>query len=267
MVYAVDTYAPSTMASSFGYAVSVEQPSLSIALKRLQSQGWSMLATRFPVNRIYCVGRNYRDHAIEVGADPDREPPFFFQKPRDAAVDTSSTTGLVQVPFPPMTKNLHYEVELVVAIGKGGRNIHPNDAPKHIFGYAVGCDLTRRDLQTDAKREGKPWCASKGFDFSAPCSAIVPREEMDFLAPSHRTARITLEVNGTVRQDSTLDNMIWSIPESVSLLSKLYCLKPDDLLFTGTPSGIGSLQVGDVVRAKCDDLLPGCLFEVGPELM
>ncbi len=127
------------------------------------------------------------------------------------------------------------------------------------------CDLTRRDLQTFAKRDGKPWCASKGFDFSAPISAIVPREEVDFLAPSNRNARITLEVNGTVRQDSTIDKMIWSIPEAVSILSQFYCLKPGDLVFTGTPSGIGPLHVGDVVRAKCDDILPECVFEVGPE--
>jgi fumarylpyruvate hydrolase len=253
------------MNSSATYVVSVEQPSISIALKSVLKQGWSTLAMRFPVNRIYCVGRNFRDHAIEVGADPDREPPFFFQKPRDAAIDASSTRGMVKVPFPPMTKNLHYEVELVVAIGKAGRNIHPTDVPNHIFGYAMGCDLTRRDLQTFAKRDGKPWCASKGFDFSAPVSAIVPREEVDFLAPSNRNARITLEVNGTVRQDSTIDKMIWSIPEAVSILSQFYCLKPGDLVFTGTPSGIGPLHVGDVVRAKCDDILPECVFEVGPE--
>lgn len=250
--------------ASLAYAIAVEQPSISIALKSLPTQSWSFLTKRFPVNRIYCIGRNYRDHAIEVGADPDREPPFFFQKPRDAAVDASSK-GLLTIPFPPMTKNFHYEVELVVAIGKGGRNIQPKDAPSHIFGYAVGVDLTRRDLQTEAKREGKPWCSAKGFDFSAPCSAIVPKEEVDLLM--NNNARITLEVNGTLKQDSTLDKMTWSIPEAVSILSHLYCLKPGDLLFTGTPSGIGPLQVGDVVRATCGDLLPECVFQVGCEVM
>lgn len=182
-------------------SIAVQQPTLSIAVKNILTQKWSVAAQRFPVHRIYCVGRNYRDHAVEMGADPDREPPFFFQKPHDAATDVSTSNNhIVSIPYPPITKNFHYEAELVVAIGKGGLNIPPNDVPSHIFGYSIGCDLTRRDLQAEAKRDGKPWCSSKGFDFSAPCAEIVPKEELDLLMPPNNNARISLEVNGQLKQ-------------------------------------------------------------------
>ena len=193
-------------------------------------------STRFPVHRIYCVGRNYAAHAREMGADPAREPPFFFSKPADAVVPNGAS-----VPYPPRTANLHHEIELVVAIGEGGRNIPVASALAHVFGYAVGNDLTRRDLQAAAKAQGQPWDTSKGFDHSAPITAI--RRVADVGHPSR--GAIWLEVNSQPRQRADLCEMIWSVPEIVSELSTLYELKPGDLVFTGTPAGVGPLVRGD----------------------
>ena len=193
-------------------------------------------STRFPVHRIYCVGRNYAAHAREMGADPVREPPFFFAKPADAVVPNGAA-----VPYPSRTANLHHEIELVLAIGEGGRNIPVASALAHVFGYAVGNDLTRRDLQAAAKAQGQPWDTSKGFDHSAPITAI--RRVADVGHPSR--GAIWLEVNGQPRQRADLCEMIWSVPEIVSELSTLYELKPGDLVFTGTPAGVGPLVRGD----------------------
>jgi fumarylpyruvate hydrolase len=193
-------------------------------------------STRFPVHRIYCVGRNYAAHAREMGADPEREPPFFFSKPADAVVPNGAP-----VPYPPRTANLHHEIELVVAIGEGGRSIPVARALAHVFGYAVGNDLTRRDLQAAAKAQGQPWDTSKGFDHSAPITAI--RRVADVGHPAR--GAIWLEVNGQPRQRADLCEMIWSVPEIVSELSALYELKPGDLVFTGTPAGVGPLVRGD----------------------
>jgi fumarylpyruvate hydrolase len=194
---------------------------------------------RFPVHRIYCVGRNYADHAREMGGNPEREPPFFFAKPADAIIETGG-----QVPYPPRTENLHHEIELVVAIGREGRNIPLEEANAYIFGYAVGNDLTRRDLQFKSRDAGRPWDTAKGFDHSAPITAIHPIEETDVL----ERGEIWLTVNDEKRQTSNLDQMIWSVPEIIVELSQLYTLKPGDLIFTGTPSGVGPLLPGDEVE-------------------
>jgi fumarylpyruvate hydrolase len=197
---------------------------------------------RFPVHRVYCVGRNYPAHAREMGGDPQREPPFFFTKPPDA-VTTSPTLS-----YPPRTRNLHHEVELVAAIGRGGRNISAAAAPNHVFGYAVGVDLTRRDLQAEAKRQGRPWDTAKGFDHSAPLSAIVPVPDC-----GHPSAGlIELAVNGALRQRGDLADMIWPVAEVIAELSAYYCLQPGDLVFTGTPEGVGELLPGDRVQARIE---------------
>jgi fumarylpyruvate hydrolase len=193
---------------------------------------------QFPVHRIYCVGRNYAAHARESGADPDREAPFYFMKPADAIVPSGS-----RIPYPPRTSNLHHEIELVVAIGTGGSNIPVADALSHIFGYAAGIDLTRRDLQNEAKNTGRPWDTSKGFDHSAPVSAI--HTVADVGHPSR--GRIWLQVNGAARQEGDLAELIWSVPEAIAELSTLFALAPGDLVFTGTPAGVGPLQPGDKV--------------------
>lgn len=190
----------------------------------------------FPLRRIYCVGRNYAEHAREMGHDPDAEPPFFFSKPADAVV-----TDGAAVPYPTETGNLHYEVELVAAIGKGGRNIAIEDAFGHVWGYAVGIDLTRRDLQTWAKKAGKPWEVAKGFDHSAPISALVPAST---LTPPLRGA-ITLTVNGETKQSADIADMIWDLPHVIAELSRYFELVPGDLIFTGTPSGVGAVVKGD----------------------
>ncbi len=190
---------------------------------------------RFPVHRIYCVGRNYAAHAREMGSNPDREPPFFFLKPADAVIEQA------EVPYPPATSNLHYEMEMVVAIGQGGSNIPAAQALDHIYGYAVGLDLTRRDLQRQAKEAGRPWDAAKGFDHSAPCSPIRPVSLIGH--PDH--ARIWLQVNGTTRQDSDVNKMIWSVPEIIGHLSTLFTLQPGDLIYSGTPQGVGAVERGD----------------------
>ena len=199
----------------------------------------------FPVRRIFCVGRNYAAHAREMGSDPNREPPFFFTKPATAIVPGG---GLV--PYPPATANLHYEVELVVAIGRGGRAIDAGQALDHVFGYAVGIDLTRRDLQNAAKAVGQPWDMAKGFDHSAPIGPIQPAAVLGH--PT--TAGIRLSVNGVQRQSGTIADMIWPVPETIAYLSRLVALCPGDLIYTGTPEGVGPLVVGDRVVGEIDTI-------------
>ncbi|WP_335946593.1 MULTISPECIES: fumarylacetoacetate hydrolase family protein [Salipiger] len=191
---------------------------------------------RFPVRRIFCVGRNYAAHAREMGRDPDREPPFFFTKPADAVVGDGAT-----IPYPPQTENLHYEAELVVAIGAGGREIPADRALEHVWGYAVGNDLTRRDMQNAAKELRRPWDLSKGFDRSAVIGPLVSASEIGH--PSE--GRISLSVNGTVKQDGDLSEMIWPVADVVAFLSESVELAPGDLIMTGTPAGVGALVPGD----------------------
>lgn len=200
---------------------------------------------RFPVHRIYCVGRNYAAHAREMGMDPDRDPPFFFAKPADAVVANGTP-----VPYPSRTSNLHHEIELVVAIGTAGRDIEVADALTHVYGYAVGLDLTRRDLQFAAREKGHPWDVSKGFDQSAPVSAIRPAAEIGHPAQG----AIWLEVNGETRQRANLSEMIWSVPEIVADLSTFFELRPGDLVFTGTPEGVGAVRPGDSLVGGIDGL-------------
>ena len=192
----------------------------------------------FPVRRIFCVGRNYAEHAREMGSDPDREPPFYFTKPADAVV-----TGGADMPYPSATKDLHHEMELVVAIGVGGADIKEEDALNHVWGYCAGLDMTRRDLQGEAKKTGRPWDMGKGFDHSAPMGELVPAGSFD---PSR--GLIELKVNGTVRQTSDLSKLIWSVPEVISNLSHLVRLAPGDLIMTGTPEGVAAVQKGDLLE-------------------
>ena len=203
---------------------------------------------RFPVHRIYCVGRNYAEHAKEMGFT-GREPPFFFMKPADAvvAVEAGQTATL---PYPSLTANLHHEVELVVAIGKGGRNIAATDAASHIFGYAVGLDMTRRDLQNDMKKQGRPWCIGKGFDHSAPIGPITAAAQ----AGNVGGAAIWLQVNGVDRQRSNVAQLIWNIAETIESLSAAWELQPGDLIYTGTPEGVGAVVRGDVLEGGIDGL-------------
>ena len=202
---------------------------------------------RFPVRRIFCVGRNYAAHAREMGKDPDREPPFFFTKPADAVVDSGST-----VPYPPETSNLHYEIELVVAIGKAGANIAQEDVYNHIWGAGVGIDLTRRDLQGIAKEMGRPWDLGKGFDQSAPMAALTKLSDFACL----EQGRIWLSVNGEMKQDADVADMIWDVKEHVSILSKSIALAPGDLVMTGTPAGVGAVVAGDHVEGGVDGFEP-----------
>jgi fumarylpyruvate hydrolase len=192
----------------------------------------------FPVRRVFCVGRNYAEHAREMGHDPDREAPFFFTKPADSLV-----TDGADMPYPPMTSDLHHEMEQVVAIGTGGADIAEAEAMKHVWGYAVGLDMTRRDLQGEAKKLGRPWDLGKGFDHSAPIGTMVPAAGVD---PGR--GKIELKVNGEVRQTSDLSKLIWSVPEVIAYLSKLVRLEPGDLIFTGTPEGVAAVNRGDVLE-------------------
>lgn len=201
--------------------------------------------THFPVRRIYCVGRNYAAHAHEMGFEVDRESPFFFLKPADAIVSSGAT-----IPYPRMTNNYHHEIELVVAIGDSGRDIPVDQAGKLIFGYAVGLDMTRRDLQLEARNKGRPWDTGKAFDKSAPCGAITPKA----LAKDIGDANIRLLVNGQVRQQSSLSLLIWSVDEIIHWLSRFYDLMPGDLIYTGTPEGVGPVVPGDVLRGEIDGL-------------
>jgi len=200
---------------------------------------------RFPVRRIFCVGRNYEAHAREMGKDPTREAPFFFMKPADAIMDNGA-----KVPYPPETKNLHYEIELVLAIGKGGRDIPEDKALEHIWGYGVGIDLTRRDLQNAAKDAGRPWEWGKAFDHSAPIAPLHPAAKIGHLSKG----RIWLAVNGKVKQDQDISDLIWSVPEILAICSRSMALAPGDLIMTGTPSGVGAIVAGDVVTGGVEGL-------------
>ena len=200
---------------------------------------------RLPVRRIFCVGRNYAAHAVEMGKDPDRDPPFFFTKPADAVVDTGET-----IAYPPQTENLHYEAELVVVIGGGGKNIAEENALDHVWGYAVGNDLTRRDLQLEAREKGRPWDWGKAFDRSAVIGPVHPVAQVGH--PSKGSIRLT--VNGEVKQDADLAELIWSVPEVISILSRSMELRPGDLIMTGTPAGVGPLVEGDTCRVEIEGL-------------
>ena len=200
---------------------------------------------RFPVRRIFCVGRNYAAHAREMGKDPDREPPFFFLKPADAVVDDGAT-----IAYPPETANLHFEAELIVAIGKAGRNIEPADALEHVWGYGIGLDMTRRDLQNAAKDLGRPWDWGKGFDQSAPIGPIHPVTTVGHIDKG----RIWLAVDGTIRQDSDVAKLIWPIPDVISIASRSMELRPGDLIMTGTPEGVGPVTRGQTMTLGIDRL-------------
>ena len=206
------------------------------------------IAERFPVRRIYCVGRNYEEHAKEMGFS-GREAPFFFQKPADASVVVDvGTTG--SIPYPSLTKNFHHEVELVVAIGTGGKSIAAADAMKHIYGYAVGLDMTRRDLQAESKKTGRPWSTGKGFDHSAPIGPITPVAQ----AGDITQADISMTVNGEERQSSNVSQLIWNLAETIEHLSTAFELKAGDLIFSGTPAGVGAVVSGDTMVAKVGGL-------------
>ena len=197
----------------------------------------------FPVSRIYCVGRNYAEHAREMGHDPDREPPFFFMKPANAIVPNGAT-----IPFPQATKDLHHEIELVVALGKGGTNIAVKQALAHVWGYGVGLDMTRRDLQGEAKKMGRPWEMGKGFDNSAPCTALQPASRIGHPAQG----AIWLKVNGAIKQKGDLSDMIWNVPEIIAYLSGLVTLQPGDLIYSGTPAGVGPVRADDKLEGHVD---------------
>ena len=203
--------------------------------------------TLFPVRRLYCVGRNYAAHAREMGFDPDREPPFFFCKP-DNSIVVASPGQTVEFPYPPQSGNVHHEIELVVAIGRGGRDIPVEQALDHVFGYAVGLDMTRRDLQIKSREMGRPWDFGKDFENSAVMSPLVPAAEIGHPAQG----RIQLSVNGQIKQDSDIKELIWSVPEVIANLSEYYHLQPGDLIYTGTPEGVGAVQPGDVITGKID---------------
>ena len=200
---------------------------------------------RFPVRRVYCLGRNYRAHAIESGDNPDETPPFFFIKPRDAVIE--SRDGF---PYPPMTRALRYESEMVVALKSGGTSIDPADSLSHVYGYGVGLDMTREDLQHTAQELSRPWAISKSFDKSAPCGPIYRVETNGHAVKG----RIWLSVNGEVKQDSDLGQQRWSVPEAISILSQYYELAAGDIILTGTPAGIGLVEKGDAIRAGIEGL-------------
>ena len=211
-------------------------------------------SARFPIRRVFCVGRNYAAHAREMGKDPTREPPFFFMKPADAVVPAQGV-----VPYAPLTADLHHEIELVVALGRGGSNVAPEAALDLVWGYGVGVDLTRRDLQDTAKKMSRPWDWAKGFDASAPCSAIRPVASVG--QPSQ--GRIWLEVNGELKQEGDLRDLIWPVADVISHISRAVALAPGDLVYTGTPAGVGPLAPGDRVRGGVDGVAT-FEFEVGP---
>jgi fumarylpyruvate hydrolase len=204
---------------------------------------------QFPVRRIYCVGRNYAAHAREMGSDPTREPPFFFQKPTDA-IQLVPPGATIDHPYPPLTKNYHYEIELVAAIGKGGRNIKAENALDHVFAYAAGLDMTRRDLQRMMGDQKKPWEIGKSFDKSAVISHLHLASKVGHIGKGS----ITLKVNGTIKQTSDLSNMIWSVSEQIANLSTYYELFPGDIIYSGTPENVGPVVVGDVMEGHIDGL-------------
>ena len=200
---------------------------------------------RFPVRRIFCVGRNYAAHAREMGKDPDREPPFFFTKPADAVIDAPCT-----IPYAPQTNDLHYEIELVVAIWKTGFEVAQAGTDDLVFGYCVGLDMTRRDLQKTAKDMGRPWDWGKAFDYSAPCGPLHLKSDTQLIT----TGKIWLDVNDERQQDGDIGDLIWSIPELLSLLSHSMRLQPGDLIMTGTPAGVGPVVSGDVITGGVEGL-------------
>ena len=195
------------------------------------------------MRRIYCIGRNYAEHAIEMGHDPDKEPPFFFQKNPDNILPEGQ-----DFPYPAKSKDVHFEIELVVALKSGGTNIPVDKAMDHVFGYAVGLDMTRRDLQGEAKKLGRPWEIGKAFEHSAPCGPIVPAERVGKLT----RGAVTLEVNGEMRQTGDINQMIWKIPEMISYLSEYFALAPGDLIMSGTPAGVGAVKRGDRLRGRVE---------------
>jgi fumarylpyruvate hydrolase len=202
---------------------------------------------RFPVKRIFCVGRNYADHAREMGHDPNREPPFFFMKPASALVEAFPEANAT-IPYPSKTKDLHHEIELVVCIGTGGANISVADALNHVWGYTVGLDMTRRDLQGEAKKAQRPWEMGKAFDQSAPTGKVRPASEIGH----PKAGKIELSVNGAVKQSGNLDQQIWQVDETISVLSEYVSLEPGDLIFTGTPAGVGPCVAGDLLQGHID---------------
>ena len=204
----------------------------------------------FPVNRVYCVGRNYAAHAIEMGHDPNREEPFFFKKAPDNLLPASEPDGGGTFPYPPMTHDVHHEIELVTALSKGGTNIPVDTAMDCVWGFGVGIDMTRRDLQGEAKKAGRPWDTGKAFDNAAPMGCLHPIAQTGNM----ESGRIWLEVNGKVRQEGDLNQLIWKIPEIISYLSGLFTLRPCDLIFTGTPSGVGPITAGDILVGGIDGL-------------
>jgi fumarylpyruvate hydrolase len=210
----------------------------------------------FPVRRVYCVGRNYLDHIREMKEADERDPPFFFQKPRDAIVLDGA-----QVPYPPFTSDFQFEVELVVAVGRGGRSIAAADALDHVWGYAVGIDLTRRDRQRDAREQQLPWEVGKSFDASAPCGNIAPARD----ARHFKGSAITLMVNGNERQRGDIGQMIWSVPEVMAQLSRQVTLGAGDLIYTGTPAGVGPVVPGDLLAAHIDGLPSLTITITAPE--
>ncbi|MBL8710078.1 MAG: fumarylacetoacetate hydrolase family protein [Rhodospirillaceae bacterium] len=212
------------------------------AVPSLPIRGSAMM---FPVHRIYCVGRNYADHAIEMGHDPNREPPFFFQKNPDTLVGNGGV-----FPYPDKSNDVHHELEMVVALKSGGKDIPVEKALGHVFGYAVGLDMTRRDLQGEAKKMGRPWEIGKAFEHSAPCSEIVPSADIGHPAKG----AVWLKVNGVEKQKGDLDQLIWKVPEMISYLSGLFELKSGDLIYSGTPAGVAAVKKGDVMLGGVDGI-------------
>ena len=201
---------------------------------------------RFPVRRVYCIGRNYADHAIEMGHDPEKEPPFFFQKNAEN-IDSSG-----EFPYPPETNDVHFEVEMIVALKSGGTNIELAEAMQLVFGYGVGLDMTRRDLQGEMKKLGRPWEIGKAFERSAPMGPLVPINKTGQLD----SGVISLSVDGTVRQNGDLNQMIWKVPEQIAYLSRFYDIAAGDLIMTGTPAGVGSIHKGEIMECRVDGIDP-----------
>lgn len=208
----------------------------------------------FPVRRLFCIGRNYAAHAREMGKDPDREPPFFFTKWAETVVPTGRT-----IAYPTETQNFHFEAELVVAVGKGGRSILTTAALNHVYGYAAGLDMTRRDLQFEARDKGRPWDTGKNVEQSSPLGLIHPASEVGHLA----SGRIALTVNGAVKQDADLADLIWDVPETIAYVSRFYRLEPGDLIYTGTPAGVGAVVTGDSIVVSIAGL-NDCVINIGP---
>lgn len=225
--------------------MSISQTEFVVAPASVVSVAVRDSVARYPVRRVYCVGRNYAEHTREMGHDPDRELPFFFQKnPDNLVLDNGD------FPYPSMTSNVHHEVEMVVAIGKGGSDIPVEKSLDHVYGYALGLDMTRRDLQNEAKKTGRPWEIGKAFEHSAPMTDIVTVDKVGHLAKG----TIWLKVNGEVKQQSDLDQLIWNVPEIIAHLSTIFELKAGDLIMTGTPAGVGVVKRGDLMEGYCEGI-------------